>query len=208
MKKVHKEISFSKVKFEETFKKQSSSVIIYVNFFLFGLKLGIKKNGKKTCNMRVLGLCRWRCAWRRLLRQPAGVLLPEQRPGGGGGPGDRLHPAGDHGGLAVLLAGCSSRGKTQSAGRVTGRKKNIHSHLQTSDFLKTFTSHNCIHTLEIQSKETNTGPRDDAFDSVFQVSAMETPTRSEPVAQEDKTKLLKTAFLQFCRYVNKRRPNP
>uniref|UniRef100_A0A671TQ87 Nuclear pore complex protein Nup133 n=1 Tax=Sparus aurata TaxID=8175 RepID=A0A671TQ87_SPAAU len=28
---------------------------------------------------------------------------------------------------------------------------------------------------------------------------METPTRSEPVAQEDKTKLLKTAFLQFCR---------
>ncbi|XP_030272243.1 nuclear pore complex protein Nup133 [Sparus aurata] len=32
-----------------------------------------------------------------------------------------------------------------------------------------------------------------------EVSAMETPTRSEPVAQEDKTKLLKTAFLQFCR---------
>lgn len=33
------------------------------------------------------------------------------------------------------------------------------------------------------------------------VSAMETPTRAEPVAQEDKTKLLKAAFLQFCRYV-------
>ncbi|XP_070712502.1 nuclear pore complex protein Nup133 [Pempheris klunzingeri] len=32
-----------------------------------------------------------------------------------------------------------------------------------------------------------------------EVSAMETPTRSEPVAQEDKTKLLKAAFLQFCR---------
>lgn len=32
-----------------------------------------------------------------------------------------------------------------------------------------------------------------------EVSAMETPTRSEPIAQEDKTKLLKTAFLQFCR---------
>ncbi|KAA8593128.1 hypothetical protein FQN60_018583, partial [Etheostoma spectabile] len=33
-----------------------------------------------------------------------------------------------------------------------------------------------------------------------EVSAMETPTRSEPVAQEDKTKLLKAAFLHFCRY--------
>uniref|UniRef100_A0A3B5LVW4 Nuclear pore complex protein Nup133 n=1 Tax=Xiphophorus couchianus TaxID=32473 RepID=A0A3B5LVW4_9TELE len=33
----------------------------------------------------------------------------------------------------------------------------------------------------------------------FQISSMETPTRSEPVAQEDKTKLLKAAFLQFCR---------
>uniref|UniRef100_A0A1A7XUQ0 Nucleoporin 133 n=2 Tax=Iconisemion striatum TaxID=60296 RepID=A0A1A7XUQ0_9TELE len=32
-----------------------------------------------------------------------------------------------------------------------------------------------------------------------EVSAMETPTRTEPVAQEDKTKLLKAAFLQFCR---------
>ncbi|XP_032419255.1 nuclear pore complex protein Nup133 isoform X1 [Xiphophorus hellerii] len=32
-----------------------------------------------------------------------------------------------------------------------------------------------------------------------EISAMETPTRSEPVAQEDKTKLLKAAFLQFCR---------
>uniref|UniRef100_A0A8D3C3L5 Nuclear pore complex protein Nup133 n=1 Tax=Scophthalmus maximus TaxID=52904 RepID=A0A8D3C3L5_SCOMX len=31
------------------------------------------------------------------------------------------------------------------------------------------------------------------------VSAMETPTRADPVAQEDKTKLLKAAFLQFCR---------
>lgn len=31
---------------------------------------------------------------------------------------------------------------------------------------------------------------------------METPTRAEPVAQEDKTKLLKAAFLQFCRYVS------
>ncbi|XP_034739999.1 nuclear pore complex protein Nup133-like [Etheostoma cragini] len=35
-----------------------------------------------------------------------------------------------------------------------------------------------------------------------EVSAMETPTRSEPVAQEDKTKLLKAAFLHFCRYGN------
>lgn len=32
-----------------------------------------------------------------------------------------------------------------------------------------------------------------------EVTAMETPTRAEPVAQEDKTKLLKAAFLQFCR---------
>ncbi|XP_027874723.1 nuclear pore complex protein Nup133 isoform X2 [Xiphophorus couchianus] len=32
-----------------------------------------------------------------------------------------------------------------------------------------------------------------------EISSMETPTRSEPVAQEDKTKLLKAAFLQFCR---------
>ncbi|KAM4594856.1 nuclear pore complex protein Nup133 [Fundulus diaphanus] len=32
-----------------------------------------------------------------------------------------------------------------------------------------------------------------------EISAMETPTRSELIAQEDKTKLLKTAFLQFCR---------
>ncbi|KAL6111122.1 nup133 [Pungitius sinensis] len=32
-----------------------------------------------------------------------------------------------------------------------------------------------------------------------EVSVMETPTRAEPVAQEDKTKLLKAAFLQFCR---------
>uniref|UniRef100_A0A7N8WYM9 Nucleoporin 133 n=1 Tax=Mastacembelus armatus TaxID=205130 RepID=A0A7N8WYM9_9TELE len=32
-----------------------------------------------------------------------------------------------------------------------------------------------------------------------EVSVMETPTRVEPVAQEDKTKLLKAAFLQFCR---------
>lgn len=32
-----------------------------------------------------------------------------------------------------------------------------------------------------------------------EVSAMETPIRSEPVAQDDKTKLLKAAFLQFCR---------
>lgn len=31
--------------------------------------------------------------------------------------------------------------------------------------------------------------------------SMETPSRAEPVAQEDKTKLLKAAFLQFCRYV-------
>lgn len=30
---------------------------------------------------------------------------------------------------------------------------------------------------------------------------METPVRSEPVAQEDRTKLLKAAFLQFCRCV-------
>uniref|UniRef100_A0A8C7C8W8 Nucleoporin 133 n=1 Tax=Oncorhynchus kisutch TaxID=8019 RepID=A0A8C7C8W8_ONCKI len=33
----------------------------------------------------------------------------------------------------------------------------------------------------------------------FKATAMETPTRMEPVAQEDKTKLLKAAFLQFCR---------
>ncbi|KAM4749954.1 nuclear pore complex protein Nup133 [Anableps anableps] len=32
-----------------------------------------------------------------------------------------------------------------------------------------------------------------------EISTMETPTRSEPIAQEDKTKMLKTAFLQFCR---------
>lgn len=32
-----------------------------------------------------------------------------------------------------------------------------------------------------------------------EVSLMETPSRAEPVAQEDKTKLLKAAFLQFCR---------
>uniref|UniRef100_A0A674F3R1 Nucleoporin 133 n=1 Tax=Salmo trutta TaxID=8032 RepID=A0A674F3R1_SALTR len=32
-----------------------------------------------------------------------------------------------------------------------------------------------------------------------EATAMETPTRVEPVAQEDKTKLLKAAFLQFCR---------
>uniref|UniRef100_UPI0037E7EA6D nuclear pore complex protein Nup133 n=1 Tax=Semicossyphus pulcher TaxID=241346 RepID=UPI0037E7EA6D len=32
-----------------------------------------------------------------------------------------------------------------------------------------------------------------------EVSVMETPSRAEPVAQEDKTKLLKSAFLQFCR---------
>ncbi|XP_037546551.1 nuclear pore complex protein Nup133 [Nematolebias whitei] len=32
-----------------------------------------------------------------------------------------------------------------------------------------------------------------------EVSTMETSTRAEPVAQEDKTKLLKSAFLQFCR---------
>uniref|UniRef100_A0A671TP64 Nucleoporin 133 n=1 Tax=Sparus aurata TaxID=8175 RepID=A0A671TP64_SPAAU len=40
---------------------------------------------------------------------------------------------------------------------------------------------------------------EDSLFSSLNVSAMETPTRSEPVAQEDKTKLLKTAFLQFCR---------
>uniref|UniRef100_A0A3P9LE41 Nuclear pore complex protein Nup133 n=1 Tax=Oryzias latipes TaxID=8090 RepID=A0A3P9LE41_ORYLA len=33
----------------------------------------------------------------------------------------------------------------------------------------------------------------------FQVSVMETPSRAELVAQVDKTKLLKAAFLQFCR---------
>lgn len=32
-----------------------------------------------------------------------------------------------------------------------------------------------------------------------EVSVMETPSRAETVAEEDKTKLLKTAFLQFCR---------
>uniref|UniRef100_A0A8C7C8X7 Nuclear pore complex protein Nup133 n=1 Tax=Oncorhynchus kisutch TaxID=8019 RepID=A0A8C7C8X7_ONCKI len=35
--------------------------------------------------------------------------------------------------------------------------------------------------------------------SLAGATAMETPTRMEPVAQEDKTKLLKAAFLQFCR---------
>uniref|UniRef100_A0A672G487 Nucleoporin Nup133/Nup155-like C-terminal domain-containing protein n=1 Tax=Salarias fasciatus TaxID=181472 RepID=A0A672G487_SALFA len=34
---------------------------------------------------------------------------------------------------------------------------------------------------------------------VSKVSSMETPSRAETVAQEDKTKLLKAAFLQFCR---------
>ena len=38
---------------------------------------------------------------------------------------------------------------------------------------------------------------------LFKVSVMETPTRAEPVPQEDKTKLLKAAFLQFCRYVDR-----
>uniref|UniRef100_A0A8C7PK17 Nucleoporin 133 n=1 Tax=Oncorhynchus mykiss TaxID=8022 RepID=A0A8C7PK17_ONCMY len=37
------------------------------------------------------------------------------------------------------------------------------------------------------------------YNPPFQATAMETPTRMEPVAQEDKTKLLKAAFLQFCR---------
>lgn len=59
-----------------------------------------------------LSLCRWWCTWRRLLRQLAGVFFPEQWPGGGGGQRERLHPAGDHGGLAVLLTGCSPGGKT------------------------------------------------------------------------------------------------
>uniref|UniRef100_A0A8D3BKD8 Nuclear pore complex protein Nup133 n=1 Tax=Scophthalmus maximus TaxID=52904 RepID=A0A8D3BKD8_SCOMX len=36
------------------------------------------------------------------------------------------------------------------------------------------------------------------YNPPFQVT-METPTRADPVAQEDKTKLLKAAFLQFCR---------
>uniref|UniRef100_A0A7N6AKW0 Nuclear pore complex protein Nup133 n=1 Tax=Anabas testudineus TaxID=64144 RepID=A0A7N6AKW0_ANATE len=36
------------------------------------------------------------------------------------------------------------------------------------------------------------------YNPPFQVT-METPSRAEPVAQEDKTKLLKAAFLQFCR---------
>uniref|UniRef100_A0A3Q3X1Q8 Nucleoporin Nup133/Nup155-like C-terminal domain-containing protein n=1 Tax=Mola mola TaxID=94237 RepID=A0A3Q3X1Q8_MOLML len=38
-----------------------------------------------------------------------------------------------------------------------------------------------------------------SYNPPFQVSALETPTRAEHVAQEDKTKLLKAAFLQFCR---------
>uniref|UniRef100_A0A3Q3QI17 Nuclear pore complex protein Nup133 n=1 Tax=Monopterus albus TaxID=43700 RepID=A0A3Q3QI17_MONAL len=37
------------------------------------------------------------------------------------------------------------------------------------------------------------------YNTPFQVSAVETPTRAEPVAHEDKTKFLKAAFLQFCR---------
>lgn len=37
--------------------------------------------------------------------------------------------------------------------------------------------------------------------AVLKVLAVETPSRAEPLAQEDKTKLLKAAFLQFCRYV-------
>lgn len=70
----------------------------------------------------------------------------------------------------------------------------------------------------VPGRENSTDPRVRALhcylkllsnsDSVLKVSAMETPTRSEPVAQEDKTKLLKTAFLQFCRCVNKQLPNP
>lgn len=38
------------------------------------------------------------------------------------------------------------------------------------------------------------------LDAVLKVSVTETPSRAEPLAQEDKTKLLKAAFLQFCRY--------
>ncbi|XP_056264347.1 nuclear pore complex protein Nup133 [Pseudoliparis swirei] len=38
-----------------------------------------------------------------------------------------------------------------------------------------------------------------ALEAGPEVSVMETPTRGEPVAQEDKTRLLKSAFLQFCR---------
>lgn len=67
---------------------------------------------------------RWRTRW-RLLRQPTRVFLPEQRPGGSGGSRERLHPAGDDGRLAVLLADCCSRGKSpkrRSACR-TGRFK-------------------------------------------------------------------------------------
>lgn len=65
---------------------------------------------------------RWRPR-RRLLRQPARVFLPEQRPGGGGGPRERLHPAGDHGGLAVLLAGCGSGGRTADGQTSKGGKE-------------------------------------------------------------------------------------
>ncbi|TNN60479.1 Nuclear pore complex protein Nup133 [Liparis tanakae] len=38
-----------------------------------------------------------------------------------------------------------------------------------------------------------------ALEAGPEVSVMETPARGEPVAQEDKTRLLKSAFLQFCR---------
>ncbi|TNM85720.1 hypothetical protein fugu_007991 [Takifugu bimaculatus] len=47
--------------------------------------------------------------------------------------------------------------------------------------------------------ETMEGSLCSSLTAAPEVSAMETPIRSEPVAQEDKTKLLKAAFLQFCR---------
>lgn len=118
----------------------------------------------------VFHLCRrWRTRW-WLLRQPTGVFLPEQRTGGSGGPRERLHPARDDGRFPVLLADCSSRGKSQK------RRGACRKELFRMPFC-------------------------------FKVSAMEPPVRAEPVAQDDKTKLLKAAFLQFCRCVFKPLPN-
>lgn len=111
---------------------------------------------------------RSRCVWRRLLRQPAGVFLREQRPGGRGGQGGCVHPARDDGGLAVLVSGCSSGGKKKITAHTPHRFDMI--------------------MLSRCSFETK-------------VSVMETSSRVEVVAQEDKTQLLKTAFLLFCRCV-------
>lgn len=84
----------------------------------------------------------------------------------------------------MLLAGCRSRGK--AAVSLTWF---------FSGFIETFSldkRKSFWFSMELVFSE---------FHPVLKVSAMETPSRAEPVAQEDKTKLLKAAFLQFCRYV-------